>query len=68
MPGKRLSDAQKAEIRRLYALRGPKTYNIGTLAGMFGTSKATIRNLTAELPRGTNGARDADAWSHLTDR
>lgn len=65
MPRRRLTNAQITELRRLYSLRGPKTYYPSNLASMFGTSKATVLRLCANEPRGRRGPDagwDADRY------
>jgi len=51
MPRSKLTDAQIAEIRRLYSLRGStQNWTVAKLAGVFGTSKAKIVSLCRDLP------------------
>lgn len=75
MARNRLTDAQIAEIRRLYSAKNPRqAWPVAKIAGVFGVSASTVRKLVADAPRGAGrqgypggGTDGILAWTHLRD-
>jgi hypothetical protein len=63
VPPSRLTEGQRASIRRMYSQKGPKTYSLRAIAKLHGTSVAMVKRLVQDVPR---GRINPDPWP-LTD-